>query len=399
MGKEFGQAILILGAILLVGFFFQQSNNEDLSGEAVNRGKIRVAPLPSPPISQYCGLTDWTQHVLSSIPGAVSIRKVIDPQDSLYQTFIVVTRDLNNNDQWSLYDIGVDGKLSNDDIVYPGSTVGFYQSQTLTIFITSDDGSTNRKLFWTEANTPTTLDIKSCDLPNCNNRITEASLTGVFMTIVPSLITDRIYIIERSSTTTGASIISCSRNQANNDWCGGSSGNFIIHVTGISSSLPSTVKDSGFSYYDWTASRETFFSIGNNQVVALPIGSYQNSITPLGGGSLGLLLRFVNLTPAQQRTELLLVDLNTGQNLVIMETTALTKIAPWFITTLSGVTTFFQNNEWWISPVVFQSKLSGQPTKTIWTETTLPIDALVPTVSGNVIAKRGSGIVSFDCTP
>ncbi len=401
MGKEVQQGILLV-VIILAAVIVIDLGNSGISGEAVNRkGTISVAP---PVISQYCGLTDWTQHVLSRIPGAVSISQIIDPQDATYQTAVIVTRDINNNERWSLYDFGADGGLSNDDRVYTG---GSGQPSGLYDMIISY-GPANRKLFWIEVGIiPGVAEIKSCNLPMCSNQITEVSLPlmgRLIQKFLPSLTRDRVYILITQGL--GTNIVSCSRDQTNSDWCGGPSTNFITHA-GFSAVSSSVVSDSGFSYYDQMTSRETFFSIGNNQIVTLPVGSFQTPITPLlGSGGLGLLLRYDNNATPQQ-TELLIVDLNTGQSLGIMNIVASTTIAPWFITTSPGLTTFFQN-DWSIVPVVFQSKVTGQPAKTVWTETTpSSINGVVPTASGNIVAMKlarpptfpQDGIVSFDCTP
>mgnify|MGYP001615512883 CR=1 FL=1 len=58
--------------------------------------------------------------MLSRIPGAATVIRLHDPQDSSYQTVIVVTKDASNNEHWSLYDFGADGRLSNDDRAYAG---------------------------------------------------------------------------------------------------------------------------------------------------------------------------------------------------------------------------------------------------------------------------------------
>ena len=60
MGKEQWQTLLVLGAILLVGFFFQD-NGEDLSGEAVRRS-VAQAPVFIPTQPAFCGYQSINQQ-------------------------------------------------------------------------------------------------------------------------------------------------------------------------------------------------------------------------------------------------------------------------------------------------------------------------------------------------
>ncbi|GEM_PF-6460544 len=429
MGKEARQGILLI-VIILAAVVLIDIGNSHVSGKAIEETLVAdesiateensgspssasagggssggMGPTIIAPPGVYCDVTDWTQHVLSRIPGAVDIRMLYDPQDSTYQTAIVETADINNNVQWSLYDFGADGKLSNDDRVYAGGPSSL--SGGVYNFITSDAGLTNRKLFWIERGfIPGITEIKSCDLPTCNNRITEVRVQSSSLLsteFLPSLTRDRIYM-QAFSTIRGGYIVSCSRNQANNDWCGYTLANFLIHVTQIPVQFnQAVVRDAGFSYFDVSTNRETFFSIGNDAVVQLPVGSYQHPMLLLGSGT-GFLLRFINISPTRQRTELLAVDFNTGQVLGIVDTIALEMIIPEFIT-LRGV--FFQNYLP-MFPVLYQSRSIGQSTKIVWSEMMQPSiipTTIIPARSGNVIAMRSARppsfpeIISFDCTP
>lgn len=238
----------------------------------------------------YCGFSDST-NLLSrkiAIGSEDKIEKVKRIEDNEHRYFIITLKDVSSSlEKIWLFDIGLDGVLSEDDSARLiislqnswvfGSIVDFSK-------ITRDLPTGGEELFWMEIINPMQkVEIKSCELPDCSQIKFISQIfprTGYFpvsfdeFNILPN--SYNLYFIVSKLQTPYNDLVFCSLVSTDLNWCGNNPHTYtIIQTLGEITDIKG-VKNEGIAFNTYMGSK--FFNVNTGQVVFLSNSSRINSI-------------------------------------------------------------------------------------------------------------------------
>ncbi len=436
MGKEQWQAVFVIGAILLVGFFFQPAR-EEASGKAVQLlededaaqqpadqeaiqqpgGAVQRAsslpPLPPPSLPPVCDAFHEyiTQQFLQKM--GVTTPHTFDSFIKLINDrylAVTATPNIGTAPELYLYDLGSDGRFNTPDDT--GFLIEPLQSSVLHLDSLTSGGVTT--LFWYTFSGGTSI-LKQCILTS--QGCTPTTITTLPLRLkglVASSSTNRLFSLYLSQ---GGiiglfymNIVSCSLQSGTSDSCGNGLSSFITHQQ---LSMPYraigynvfSLSEVGFYLADpGVVPLQNFIIDINQPTVYIPI---QNQLNPTSKNPLAPPFFFSIDSTNSDSPQLVMVDSTIG---TISPLESIPSSSLWRSLAIQGIqgfpiiTLYYELTP--LSSVALMGKRVGSPPVELGTFTTTlyPQDAItLPdlTVLGilSTATSSSGNLVKFRCSP
>ena len=434
MGKEQWQAVFVIGAILLVGFFFQPAR-EEASGKAVQllededaaqqpadeeaiqqpgEAVLRAPPSPLPPIPVVQPVCDAlyetiTQQFLQKM--GVTTSRFFDDSfiELINNRYLVVTAFISSTPELYLYDIGPDGRFDTPDDA--GFLIEPLQSSILSLDSLTSGGVTT--LFWyvgmmgggSGSLKKCTLTPQGC-IPTTITALSGNNVKG----LVASASTNRLFLLHTPVVGGGSvhTVASCSLQSGTPDFCGNGLSSFTTHQQ---LSLPYRIygydifslSEVGFYLADSGVAPLQNFIININQPTV--ISPIQNKLNPTPYNPLTLPFMFAVDSTFPASPQLVMVDSTTG-TIITPPLESIPSSFLWRSLAIQSfgsqiITLYFERRP--LSPAVLMGKRVGSPPVELGTFTFTGGDFIwfaITLPDFTVLGILSSGnLVKLSCTP